>query len=396
MKNEIYIGDNLRVMKSEGFRKYEKSINMLYIDPPYNTKSKLSYKDNLKEIDWLSELEDRLRVSKDFLVSDGLVFISIDDNEYAELKLLCDKVYGKKNYVGTFIVKQATRSNSKHINTVHEYILCYCKDKKQLGQLKIRKMDIPEQRKVIELFQKEVKSVFDNLGQIAAKKKLKELINKYIIEEDYHWLINYYNVDENGRIFFATDLSAPIEPNVLDIPEIGLHLDALPTRGWQSKSKFIELYNKGLLYFRDGRPYAKHYIEDSEDNVSSILNFCSKQGTTDLKRLGLDGLFDTPKSVELLKYLIRLSCKESGIVMDIYGGSGTTAQAVLEVNEEDKKENKFVLVQLDEQMQKGSKPYNFAINRALSPIISEAMLYRISEYCKKYKIDIDLEINNVK
>ena len=206
MKNEIYIGDNLEIMKSDDFKKYKDRVKMLYIDPPYNTKSKLSYKDNLKEIDWLSELEDRLRVSKDFLVSDGLVFISIDDNEYAELKLLCDKVYGKKNYVGTFIVKQATRSNSKHINIIHEYILCYCKDRKQLGQLKIRKMDIPEQRKVIELFQKEVKSVFDNLGQIAAKKKLKELINKYIIEEDYHWLINYYNVDENGRIFFATDL----------------------------------------------------------------------------------------------------------------------------------------------------------------------------------------------
>ena len=143
MKNKIFIGDNLDVLKLGLIQKG--SIKMIYVDPPYNTKSELSYKDSMNETEWLLELENRLVLSKDLLLENGLVFISIDDNEYAELKLLCDKVYGKKNCVGTFIVKQAQRSNSKHINIIHEYILCYCKNKNKLEKLKINKMDIPEQ-----------------------------------------------------------------------------------------------------------------------------------------------------------------------------------------------------------------------------------------------------------
>lgn len=390
MKNKIYIGDNLRVLES-GILK-EKEIKMIYIDPPYNTKSKLSYNDSMTEEVWLCELEKRLIYSKNLLVENGLIFISIDDNEYAQLKVLCDRIFEKKNYVGTFIIKQAQRSNSKHINTVHEYILCYCRNRKRLGQLKIRKMDIPEQRKVIELIRKEVKSIFDKQGQVEARKKLKELINKYIIQEDLHWLINYYNVDENGRVFFATDLSAPIAPNVIDIPEIGLHLDPLPTRGWQSESKFIELHNKGLLYFRDGRPYAKHYIEDAEDNVSSILNFCSKQGSTDLKDLELNGLFDTPKSVELLKYLIRISCDDKDIVLDLYAGSGTTAQAVYEVNKENNLDISYILIQSDEEFAVNTKPYKFALLNDFEPKVSDALLYRVSKVCERLNLSRDYDI----
>ena len=393
MKNKIFIGDNLDVLKLGLIQKG--SIKMIYVDPPYNTKSELSYKDSMNETEWLLELENRLVLSKDLLLENGLVFISIDDNEYAELKLLCDKVYGKKNCVGTFIVKQAQRSNSKHINIIHEYILCYCKNKNKLEKLKINKMDIPEQRKIIDLIRKDVKKVFDKLGEAEARKRLKEWINKYIVQEEFHWLINYYNVDENGRIFFATDLSAPIEPNVIDIPEIGLHLEPLLTRGWQSKSKFIGLYNKGLLYFRDGRPYAKHYIEEAEDNVSSILNFCSKQGSTDLKRLGLDGLFDTPKSVELLKYLIRISCKDNDIILDLYAGSGTTAQAVYEVNSENKMSLSYVLIQNKELLKENSKPYNFAIKYGFEPYVSNALLYRVNKVCEKNQVSEDYEITTL-
>ena len=393
MRNKIFIGDNLDVLKLGNIEK--NSIKLIYIDAPYNTKSGLSYNDKLNEVDWLAELEKRLFLSKELLVNDGVVFLSIDDNEYAELKILCDKVYGKSNYMGTLIVKQAQRSNSKHINTVHEYILCYCKNKKKLGKLKIRKMDIPDQRKVIDLIRKDVKSVFDKLGEVEARKRLKELVNKYIVQEDYHWLINYYNVDENGRIFFATDLSAPIPPNSIDIPEIGLHLDPLPTRGWQSRSKFIELHNKGLLYFRDGRPYAKHYIEDAEDNVSSILNFCSKQGSTDLKRIGLEGLFDTPKSVELLKYLIRIVCLDNDIVLDLYAGSGTTAQAVYEVNKENNMSLRYVLIQLNEKIREGTKPYNFAQKTGLNLEISDVMLYRIYKVCEIMGLEKDFDVIKV-
>ena len=127
MKNEIYIGDNLKVMNDISFKKYYEKIKMIYIDPPYNTQGQKSYNDKSSSQNWATFMEERLKASKKLLKTDGVIFISIDDNEYANLKNVCENVFGKENFVGTFITQQAQRSNAKHINTVHEYILCFAK-----------------------------------------------------------------------------------------------------------------------------------------------------------------------------------------------------------------------------------------------------------------------------
>ena len=128
MKHKVYIGDNVAVMNGEDFSQYEGKVSVIYIDPPYKTKTKKSYNDKQAREEWLSFMGTRLFFARRYLNEEGVIFISIDDNEYAYLKMLCDREFGEKNCLGTFITKQSQRSNSKHINIVHEYILAYAKN----------------------------------------------------------------------------------------------------------------------------------------------------------------------------------------------------------------------------------------------------------------------------
>ena len=318
-------------MSSTEFSKYKNSVKMIYIDPPYNTKSIKTYNDNLKTIDWNMFMEPRLSKAKDFLTEDGCIFISIDDNEFANLKIMCDKIFGKENFTGNFITYQALRSNSKHINTVHEYVLCYAKNKKKLNEFKIKRIDNTDEKKIIDSLYRDVKKIIEFEGVKEANKKIKSLITEYCERYNITWLKNYNNVDEDGRIYFAMDLSTPGEPREVNIKSINLHLNPLPTRGWASDEKFIELYNDDLLSFKGNRPYEKHYLEDACDNVTSVLKFFSRHGTNDLKKLDLYNIFDTPKPVELIKFLIKISTKDDDLILDFFAGSGTTAQAVYAV-----------------------------------------------------------------
>lgn len=392
--NKIYFGDNLEVMNSDLFLNDNKNIEVIYIDPPYNTMSSKSYNDTFKE--WDLFMQPRLIKARELLEETGVVFISIDDNEYANLKVLCDEIFGSNNFLGTFITKQSQRSNAKFINTIHEYVLVYAKERKKVKPFSIKRVNIPEDKKIIDNLTNKIKVVFDKEGKEAAEKELKKSIKTICYENNITWIRNYCNVDENGKIFYSVDLSVPGKPRTVDIPEIGLHLEPLSTRGWSTDEKFIELYNQGRLAFKGKRPYSKIYLEESEENCSSILDFYSRQGTNELKRLGIDGLFDTPKPIELIKYLIRITGKESGRVLDFFAGSGTTAQAVAEINEEDNKNLEFTLIQIEENFNKNSEPYLVCNKIGIKPIVSEALLYRLnkSKEVKKLKFDFEV-VNNV-
>ena len=381
------------MMKSDDFSKYIDKVKMIYIDPPYNTHGAKSYNDKSSSSEWGKFMKDRLRVSKDLLKNDGVIFISIDDNEYANLKLICDDVFGKENFVGTFITQQAQRSNAKHINTVHEYILCFAKNKEKLHKFVINRMEIPEDKKMIDKLNREIKKIIENEGLEIANKKIKDIIKDYCYNYNITWLRNYSNVDENGNIYFSVDLSTPGKPRSVDIPEIGLKLKPLSTRGWSSDKKFIELYNENRLCFKDGRPYAKHYLYESEDNVPSMLRFFSRQGTNDLKKLGIGDLFDTPKPVEMLKFLIRISTtKDDDIVLDYFAGSGSLAQAVYEVNDEDNKNIKYVLIQIQEAVNEKSNVYKACKKYQIKPYVDEILKFRIEYYLKLNKKENDFEI----
>ena len=393
--NAIYLGDNLQIMSSKDFLKYRNSIKMIYIDPPYNTKSIKTYNDNLDTIDWNKFMKPRLTKAKDFLKEDGCIFISIDDNEFANLKIMCDEIFGKENFVGNFITYQSLRSNTKHINTVHEYVLCYAKNKKKLNEFKIKRIDNPDEKRIIESLYCDLNRIIELEGLEEANKKIKSIINDYC--ERYHltWLRNYNNVDEDGRIYFAMDLSTPGEPREVDIDSINLHLRPLPTRGWASDGKFIELYNNNLLSFKGNRPYEKHYLEDACDNVTSVLKYFSRHGTNDLKKLDLYNIFDTPKPVELIKFLIKISTKDDDLILDFFAGSGTTAQAVYEVNEERGSNIKYLLIQLQEPINSKTAVYKECVKKGIEPIVSNILQYRITRYLELSNKTIDYELVNV-
>ena len=385
MKHKVYIGDNLSIMNTPEFQdEYFGKVSVIYIDPPYNTKTKKSYNDKQVREEWLSFMQTRLMLAKWSLTEEGVIFISIDDNEYAYLKMLCDREFGEKNCLGTFITKQSQRSNSKHINTVHEYILAYAKNKKKCPEFKVKRIDTPEGNEIIthvKVLASAAKS-WDN-----QQKKFRELLSEYIKNNSgLSWLRNYNYIDENGKPFFATDLSTPGKPRTVDIPEIGLHLGPLPTRGWSSDAKFVELHNADRLIFRDGRPYAIHYLDEAEDSAPSILDFYSRQGNEDMKRLGLDGIFDTPKPVNMLKYLLRITGVKEGIVMDFFAGSGSFCQATDEVNKEDKKNLQCILIQLDENIVEGTEAYDRCKELGIEPNIPAVLEARLQKAKCDYEI----------
>ena len=386
MKHKVYIGDNVKVMGGDDFSQYEGKVSVIYIDPPYNTKTKKSYNDKQAREEWLSFMQTRLMYARLCLAEEGVIFISIDDNEYAYLKMLCDREFGEKNCLGTFITKQSQRSNSKHINTVHEYILAYAKNKKKCPEFKVKRIDTPEGKQIIDALETyAVFSIATTKTHEIALKEYRKRLKEFCRDENLSWLRNYNYIDENGHVYFATDLSTPGKPKTVDIPEIGLHLDPLPTRGWSSDAKFIELHNADRLIFRDGRPYAIHYLDEAEDSAPSILDFYSRQGNEDMKRLGLDGIFDTPKPVNMLKYLLRITGVKEGIVMDFFAGSGSFCQATEEVNKEDKKNLQCILIQLDEDIQEGTEAYDRCKELGIEPNIPAVLEARL----KKAKCDFE-------
>lgn len=381
--DNLYIGDNLIALKDLVLSgsKYK----MIYIDPPYNTRTKKTYNDKYSHNDWEIFMKDRLDYAYKLLLEDGCIFISIDDNEMPHLRSICDEIFDYKNFVGTFITKQSQRSNSKHINVIHEYILCYAKDKKKLKPFKIKRINTPDGLDFYNRIKNDVNKMIKDEGLESTRKQIKSYINK--ISEGETWVKNYNCIDDNGDIYFPVDLSIPSSPRAVAIPSIGLYLEPLKTRGWASDEMFIKLHNENRLVFRNGRPYSKKYLYEAEDNAPSILNYYSRQGTKDLKDLGMDGIFDTPKPVALLKYLLRLVVEKNDRVLDFFAGSGSFGQAVMELNIEDNLDLEFDLVQLDVAVDENTESYNVCKTLGVEPRIDKILEYRLNKFC---------EINNLK
>lgn len=372
--SNLIIGDNLDVLKDG--KHLDKSYKMIYLDPPYNTCTNKSYKDKEDSNIWSNQIKERLIALKPYLADNGVLMISIDDNEYATTKILCDDVFGKKNFLGTFITRQATRSNSKHINTIHEYVICFAKNKSKVKPFSIKRIEMEENVWMIVL-QDQCTSIFESKG----KEEAQNFLNNYLKKNaDVTWLRNYNRIDDDGRIFFASDLSTPGTPREVSIPEIDLYLKPLKSRGWTSDARFIELHKLNLLDYKNGRPYEKKYLLESTDNAPSILNFYSRQGTNDLSKLGLEGLFDTPKPLNLMKYLIRMVCQEGDKVLDIYGGSGTTAHACEDLGLQ------WTLIQRDEEVQDDGV-LKACEKLGINPNIVDILKTRLNKISKQYTVE---------
>ncbi len=409
-KHILIKGDNLDALKILR-QSYSEKIKMIYIDPPYNTKNdSFIYSDDfsqsneevLKTLDyskekldyiknlfgskchsgWLSFMYPRLLLAKDLLKQDGVIFISIDDNECAQLKLLCDEIFGEGNFVAEMprLTKKAGKSTNQ-IAKNHDYVLCYQKNSINFKQIDIDENDYP------------LKDEFYNeRGGYKLNQNLDYNSLQYNKKMDYEIVIG-------NEKFYAGGLETYTERQKGNFGTIDWV--------WRwSKAKFDFGLANGFVEVKNNRIYTKTYtkakISDSKPykieyfnrtkNISSI-EFLDNKYSNDMSNKKLQSIFnvknifDYSKPVELISFLIDQTSEKGDIILDFFAGSGTTAHAVLESNKSDYqklsegggglfnglnatfKERRFILVQLDEKIdpKKNKSAHDFCLNTLKSP-----------------------------
>lgn len=401
-QNSILIGDNLDVLKILKSAYYEK-IKMIYIDPPYNTKSenfiypddfRKDYRKILREVGllsldeegneieskelqtfrnitgsrshsgWLSFMLPRLKLARDLLKEEGVIFISIDDNEQANLKILCDEIFGEENFVASVIweKKYSPQNDAKWLSDNHDFIFIYAKNKEQWKPILLPRTEKMNSR--------------------------------------------YKNIDNDIRgVWKSSDCLVKTYMKAYDYPIItpsGRVVTPPEGRCWMtSKENFQKLVDDNRIWFGE-----------NGDNVPSLKRFLSevKQGLTPLtiwkySEVGhnqdamkelinlFEGkrIFDTPKPTKLLKHILKISSNSNDLILDFFAGSGTTAQAVMELNAEDGGNRRFILVQLPEKIQedKNKTAYDFVKNELgrSEPKISDITIERVKRAGEKLKGD---------
>ena len=356
----LYIeGDNLEVLKLLQ-NSYFNKVKMIYIDPPYNTGNDFIYVDdfaqNIDEYeeakgsfdeegnrlfkntdtngrfhsDWCSMIYPRLVLARNLLADDGVIFISIDDNEQENLKKICDEVFGEKNFIAQIIWERAYApvNLKKHFSENHDYIICYAKD-----------ID---------------KAICNGLPRASEAND------------------RYSNPDNDPRGIWKSDnlsVGPIVQSKIYEIITPGGR-KVLPPEGycWRlSKEKFKEFVKDNRIWFgKDGNnvPSIKRFLTEVKQSITpmTIWKYSevghSQDAKQNLKKL-FDGksFFDYPKSVELIKRCIQLYSNESSIILDFFSGSATTAHAVMQLNAEDGGKRKFIMVQLPEETDEKSEAF---------------------------------------
>ena len=389
----LYIeGDNLEVLKLLR-EDYLGKVKMIYIDPPYNTGNDFVYEDNYSQgtsdylassgqldssgnrlvqntesngrfhTDWLNMIYPRLRVARDLLTQDGAIFISIDDNEQENLKKVCDEVFGEANYIGKIAVVNNLkgRNDKKDIATCHEYLVIYGKSEFSAGGMPLSE----EQREK-----------FDKVDEKGNAYQLRDLRKRGRPDRR----------EDRPNMYF------PIYYNE-DTKECSLErhegwIEIFPLRGDDSDGRWRwgrERVQANLSILEPkyssiaGRWGIQHRVylnpslnpassEDEDDDITEERysksksfwmggNLSSDVGRRQLKSLFGSALFDYPKSVDFIKNALYMGSDVDSIVLDFFSGSGTSAEAVMSINAEDKGKRRFIMVQLPETTDENSEAY---------------------------------------
>ncbi|WP_180053510.1 site-specific DNA-methyltransferase [Acinetobacter sp. YH12236] len=382
--NLLIQGDNLEVLKHlKGA--YTDKIKMIYIDPPYNTGSDgFVYQDDrsftpeqfaeLAGVDleeakrildftqsnanshsaWLTFIYPRLYIAKQLLKDDGVIFISIDDNEQAQLKILCDEVFGEANLVGNIIWNNVTDNNPTNIAIEHEYILCYAKNKTNIAnQWKSKISDVKDvlleiekelisKHKDIKALQKEYSSWFkENKFQLWPLENYKFIDFKGIFSGER-------GVHNPGKEGYRYDIIHPKTGKPCKEPLMGYRFPEA------SMKKMIEEERIIFGDTEDKLVEIKVYVKDYRQKFSSVLKVDGRAGANELKHLFPEykKVFTNPKTIKILEELIafNFSDDQDGYILDFFAGSGTSAQATLEYNVKSQNPVNFICVQLNESI----------------------------------------------
>lgn len=382
----IYIeGDNLDALKCLK-ETYLGKVKMIYIDPPYNTGKDFVYADNFVESatdymansgqydqqgnrlvvnpessgrihsKWLNMIYPRLRVSRDLLSDDGVIFISIDDNEVENLKKVCDEVFGETNFIGQLILKTATDNNPSQINIEHEYMICYAKNK-------VSQKNWTRQSEaaglIVQQYKQLKKSCSDNEE---IQKKLRQWIKAH--KEELPQVAHYNNVDDKGVYSSSSNSSNPHPGGYMfDVihPVTGLPCPK-PENGWRWPEKTFKAYDEAgeIEWGKDHttQPHVKKRIETSVEYLRTLI-YEDNRATTKMLSDLFDGhkVFDNPKPVNVLSRIIDFVTDKDSIVLDFFSGSASTAHAVMQLNAIDNGSRKFIMIQVPEATPSGSEAF---------------------------------------
>ncbi|HHT7349610.1 DNA methyltransferase [Legionella pneumophila serogroup 1] len=384
-KNLFIEGDNLEVLKMLQ-ETYLGKVKMIYIDPPYNTGRDFIYSDKFSKTstqylidsqqhdsegnnlvtnsdangrfhsDWLSMIYSRIKLSRNLLREDGVIFISIDDNEFYNLKKICDEIFGEENFIETFIWVKKTAPNNVVVGSVHEYILLYAKNK-QLAKMYLLPRD---------------------------EKKDKEYKNP---DNDPRgrWKPDNLTAAAKGGRSTPSLLYKVINPNTGQ--------EHFPPNGrmWAvNEEEMLKKIKEGTVYWGkdgNGKPMDKRFLSQTRAGrvASTLLNDVGSNNSASKELACLfkgQIVFETPKPVELLLRLLRISVDNDDIALDFFAGSASLAHAIFELNVEKRINSKFILVQIHEQINKQSESYKAGFNT-----IAEIGKERIRLAGKKIQIE---------
>ncbi len=390
-ENLVLKGDNLdslKILKNH----YTNKIKCIYIDPPYNTTSdEFVYPDkfdkeeaevlglaNLSESDfarmdfsfktkqshngWLSFMYPRLLLARDLLSKDGVIFISIDDNEQANLKLLCDDVFGEENFVANLIwqKKYSPQNDAKWFSNMHDHIICYAKSKEDWRPNLFERTDVQNAR--------------------------------------------YSNPDNDERgDWKSSDFSVKTYSANYDYPittPSGRVVNPPPSRCWRtSKDNFEKLVIDNRIWFGPNGsnvPSVKKFLTEVKQGITpSTIWFRedvgdNQEAAKDISDLFAIPPFDTPKPVRLINRIVHLATKDTEIILDFFAGSGTTGHAVMELNK-DGGNRKFILCQIDEPIKEDKPAYKFCIDNNLPPVISSITIERLKRAGEIIAKDVEAE-----
>ena len=375
-KNIIIEGDNLEALKILQSA-YQEQVDVIYIDPPYNTGNDFVYNDNFKQgsyeyklanglIDedglktttnqktnarihsnWLDMIYPRLKVARNLLKEDGVIFISIDDHEHAHLKLICDEIFNEQNFVASMIWRKKNTGGGSDKVTIEietEYILCYAKNKEKLS-VNSKPIDASKYLYKDEYYETRGAYNITDLDRVCSTSSFKyqPTLDYEIQAPDGTWFKNYRNLLKEKSYAYT------LGKELFDFcNENGFIEFKKTSQGyWKAYRKSYQLVtidrkNKKIIKREDGNSY---------NNIIDQSNITTSAGKRQLIELLNDKDFSFPKPTPLIKYLINLHRNKNALVLDFFAGSGTTAQAVMELNQEDGGNRKYVLVQLAEPIE---------------------------------------------
>lgn len=375
--NMIIEGENLEVLKLLTSA-YSDKVKCIYIDPPYNTGNDFIYPDNYTQgkkeyweqngvfkdgmkmdsnpesngrfhSDWLSMMFSRLLVARLLLKDDGVIFVSIDDNEVHNLRKLMDEVFGEENFIGLFVVNSSPSGiDYGHMAQMHDYVLFYAKNKEETSTYQL-----PDKTKTFK-FKDEAGSF--NLyplyhGNIAFNPDTRP--NLY-----YPFYLDPENKNEDGFYEISLEKKAGWE----EVYPVVSKRDGIPHVWRWSKNKSHGELNKEIVGHKTNGDEFR-IVQKTRHTAKVIRSLqtdkeiSTRRGTRQVEEIFGSKLFPFPKSVDLLKRFITVGTDKNDLILDFFAGSGTTAQATMELNTEDGGNRKFLLIQLPEATDQKEESY---------------------------------------